>query len=126
VLRGEYDQSIARVDASFGACASRSAGVLVLALATAACGRQRARSAQGFISFCQPASSIKRACCAFACRYEKFLLGAYYDQYMLIADFNRRNERHTDRPYKNCATSAPRTVQELIARRADVKAWPRR
>jgi hypothetical protein len=48
--------------------------------------------------------------------------GPYADHYMVIGDFNRDMNKVLTGPYKIAQTSAPRNMQELVARRADVKA----
>jgi hypothetical protein len=98
-------------------------GVLMVALATAACGDGEAGQRKAFIAFLQTRIIDKPGVHVPSLTDdEKSSIGVYYDQYMLIGDFNREMNGILTGPYKIAQTSAPRTMQELIARRTDVKA----
>lgn len=99
------------------------AGVLTLTLAAAACGDSEADQRNAFIAFLQtriidkPGLHVPTLTDA-----EKSSFGPYSDQYAVIGDFNLKMNGILTGPYKIAQTNAPRSIQELMARRADVKA----
>lgn len=99
------------------------AALLLLAVGLAACGDKEPEQRKAFISFLQTRVIDKRGVHVPSLNDdEKSSIGLYYDHYMVIGDFNREMNKVLTGPYKIAQTNAPRNIQELIARRADVKA----
>lgn len=99
------------------------AGIAVLALSAAACGDNEPEQRKTFITFLQTRILDKRGVHVPSLTdEEKSSIGPYYDHYMVIGDFNREMNKVLSGPYKIAQTNAPRTMQELVARRSDVKA----
>lgn len=98
-------------------------GVIALALLTAGCFDKEPEQRKTFIGFLQTRIIDKAGVHVPSLTDdEKASIGPYYDHYMVIGDFNRQMNEVMSGPYKIALTKAPRTIQELLARRADVKA----
>jgi hypothetical protein len=94
-----------------------------LAVGLAACGDKEPDQRKAFIAFLQTRIIDKQGLHVPSLTDdEKSSLGPYVAQYMVIGDFDREMNKVLTGPYKIAQTSAPRTVQELVERRGDVKA----
>lgn len=103
--------------------ATALAGVLVLALATAACGDSEADQRKAFISFLQtriidkPGLHVPQPSAE-----ETKSFGPYAEHYAVITNFDIEIRKTLTGPYKIARTRAPGSIQELLERRQDVKA----
>ena len=99
------------------------AGAAALALTVAACGDNEPEQRKAFAAFLQTRIIDKQGIHVPSLTdEEKSSFGPYFDHYMVIGDFNREMNKVLSGPYKIAQTNAPRNMQELVARRADVKA----
>jgi hypothetical protein len=95
----------------------------LLAVGLVACGNSEADQRKAFITFLQTRIVDKAGIHVPSLTgEEKSSFGIYYDQYMLIGDFNREMNKILTGPYKIAQSRAPGSIQELIARRADLRA----
>jgi hypothetical protein len=94
-----------------------------LAAGLAACGDKEPEQRKAFMTFLQTRILDKQGVHVPSLTdEEKSSFGPYADHYMVIGDFNRDMNKVLTGPYKIAQTNAPRNMQELVARRADVKA----
>jgi hypothetical protein len=99
------------------------AALAVLALGLAACGDSEPDQRKAFIAFLQTRILDKRGVhVPSLTQEEKSSFGPYSEHYGVIGDFNRDMNTVLTGPYKIAQTNPPRNMQELVARRTDVKA----
>jgi hypothetical protein len=100
-----------------------AAALFLLATGLGACGDKEPEQRKTFITFLQTRILDKQGVHVPSLTDdEKSSFGPYADHYMVIGDFNRDMNKVLTGPYKIAQTNAPRNMQELVARRADVKA----
>lgn len=103
--------------------ATAVAVLISMAAVLAGCGDNEADKRTAFILFLQTRIIDKDGVhVPSLTNEEKSSLGPYIDHYMVIGNFNREMDRILTGPYKIAQSNAPRSMQELIVRRADVKA----
>ncbi len=97
--------------------------VLLATVELGACGDNEPEQRKAFVGFLQTRILDKRGVHVPSLTDdEKSSIGAYYDHYMVIGNFNLEMNKVLTGPYKIAQTNAPRNMQELAARRSDVKA----
>jgi len=107
----------------FSRRAAGLAALFILAAGLASCGDSEADQRKAFITFLQ-ARIIDKAGVHVPSLTddEKSSLGSYYDHYLVVGDFNREMNKVLTGPYKIAQNRAPQSIQEMMERRADVKA----
>jgi hypothetical protein len=99
------------------------AALVLLAAGLTACGDSEADQRKALIQFLQKYIVDKSgAHVPRPTAEDTKSFGPYAEHYAVITDFNAEIDKAMQGPYKISQTNAPRSIQELLDRRADVKA----